>query len=277
MKLPAQAAVFLTGAGGGLGREFALQLAARGARLFLSDVHEARLNETAELAKRAGATAVETRPCDVTKAEEVELLAQEMERAFGRIDLVINNAGVAGAGPVGAMALTDWRWVMEINFWGVLNGCHVFVPRLKRQGFGAVLNVASCAAFATLPEMGAYNASKAAVVALTETLNGELGGTPITVSALCPTFFPTNLMESFRSPESKQRKLAEAFFRKSHMGAADVAKAALAGIERNRLIVIPQWDGKFTGLMKRFLPRLYLWSLRWGHARGMAERMLGVR
>lgn len=274
MKLPDRPRGVITGAGSGLGRELSLQLARRGARLLLADVNVARAEETAALVKQAGGEGFAF-ACDVTDAAALEAAAVEAERRFGAVDLLVNNAGVAGAGPIGEMPVKDWDWLLKINLHGAIHGCHAFVPRMRRQGFGWILNVSSCAAFAVLPEMAAYNVSKAAVVALTETLYAEFGGTSLQVTALCPTFFVTNLMESFRSANERQRTLAEGMFKQSTMTVQDVARIALRDLERGRLICLPQYDAKFVYRIKRWWPWLYHRVVRYGHRKDLAMKRFG--
>lgn len=247
----------ITGAGGGLGRALALQLARRGGRLVLADIHEQRCAETARLVEQAGGQATVT-VVDVTDAAQVERLADEAERALGRIDLVVNNAGVAAGGPIGGMSLEDWQWIMRINLWGVIHGCHAFVPRLVRQGSGAVLNVASLAGIACAPFMAAYNVTKAGVIALSETLSAEVAGDNVRVTVLCPSFFKTNLLETMRSSDPQFRGLAEAAFAKSTMSADDVAAVALRAVEAGKLYCLPMREGRIVWRLKRLIPQRYV-------------------
>lgn len=260
MKLPSEPRVVLTGGGSGLGRALALALAPRRARILVTDVDLARAEETCALVAARGGTAF-ARACDVTKLDEVEAAAVDADARLGGIDLLINNAGVAAAGLVGELPIADWKWIFDVNLWGVIHGCHAFVPRLRAQRRGFILNVASSAGIASLPEMAPYNVTKAGVISLSETLYAELGPSHIAVSCLCPTFFQTNLLERFRGP-SRQRALAERFFARSSMTAAEVADAALRGLERGQLIVIPQRDGSLVWRAKRWAPSLYHGFLR---------------
>src|SRR5690554_1382398 len=263
MKLPKNTRAVITGAGSGLGRAIALEVAGRGGSILVADIHEGRVEETASLIRSLGSRA-ETIVADVTKLEDVEAMAEAMDRAFGGVDLVVNNAGVAVAGPVGEVPLEDWRWILEINLMGVVHGCHVFAPRLKAQKSGFILNVASNAGIASLPEMGPYNVSKAGVVALSETLYSELGQHGIGVSALCPTFFKTNLLETMRAPDASQHEKASRFFERSKITAEEVAKIALDGLEAGDPIIIPQADGRVVHALKRLSPKLYFGLLtRW--------------
>lgn len=274
MKIPKNARAVITGAGSGLGRAIALELASRGASILIADIDEGRAAETASLVRSMGSRA-ETIRADVTKLEDVEAMGEAMDRAFGGVDLVVNNAGVAVAGLVGEVPLDDWRWILEINLMGVVHGCHVFAPRLRAQKSGFILNVASCAGIASLPEMGPYNVSKAGVVALSETLYAELGQDGIGVSALCPTFFKTNLLETMRAPDRAQHEKASSFFERSKITAEEVAKIALAGLEAGDPIIIPQVDGRVVHALKRLSPKLYLSILKNGMKSSIGQKILG--
>jgi NAD(P)-dependent dehydrogenase (short-subunit alcohol dehydrogenase family) len=273
MKLPASPRVVVTGGGSGLGRALSLELAARGARVLVTDVRLAAAEETVAELKGLAATA-QALEVDVTRPADLEKAAETAERLWSGTDLLINNAGVAAGGLVGDIPLADWEWILRINLWGVIHGCHVFVPRMKAQRSGNILNVASAAGIASLPEMASYNVSKAAVISLSETLHAELAPFGIQVSVLCPTFFRTNLLETFRAPSERQRALAEAAFARSRSNARDVARAAVRGLEAGRLIVVPQLDGKFVWWMKRFVPWLYHWFLRRQHRDDLGARWL---
>jgi NAD(P)-dependent dehydrogenase (short-subunit alcohol dehydrogenase family) len=254
-RFPSRPRAVVTGAASGFGRAVALTLAPRGARLVLSDVNAEVLEETAELARRAGAE-VRTLRCDVRDPKEVEAQAELADEAFGGTDILVNNAGVAVAGAVGEVPLEDWRWQIDINLWGVIHGCHAFVPRMKMAGQGWVMNVASSAGLLNAPLMAPYNVTKAGVIALTETLHGELYGSGVVVSALCPTFFRTNIHASARAPQ-KLASLTEKLVTRSSWSAEQIAEVALAGLERGELHVVPQLDGKVMWRAKRVLGQSY--------------------
>ena len=252
MRLPPRPRAVVTGAASGFGRAICLRLAARGARIVASDIDEEGLAETADLIGRAGGQ-VRTIRCDVRDPEQVEAQAVLADEAWGGTDLVVNNAGVAVAGRVGDVPLEDWRWQIDINLYGVIHGCHVFVPRMKAQGSGWIINVASSAGLLSAPMMGPYNVSKAGVVALTETLYGELGGSNVHVSALCPTFFRTNIHKHSRSSADDLTGQTERLVTEAKWSAEEIADLALEGLERGRLYVIPQVDGKVMWRAKRVL------------------------
>jgi short-subunit dehydrogenase len=243
----------ITGAASGFGRAMALVLAERGASLVLGDVDEAGLRESVEMALRKGARAAKGVRCDVTRLESVQALASACEED---VDLVVNNAGVSSGGAVGQAPMEDWRWTLEVNLFGVLHGCHVFVPILLGQGHGHILNVASAAGLLSPPRMGAYNVSKAGVVALSETLAAELHGTHVGVTVLCPTFFRTNICKNGRFPDERTRATAEKLVREGK-SADEVARLALVAVEKGQLYSIPMADGRLFWRLKRLAPETF--------------------
>jgi len=253
MRLPPRPRAVITGAASGFGRALASALAPRGARLLLSDVDDDGLAETARLAEEAGAVEVRTLRCDVRDPDQVEAQAARADEAFGGADLVVNNAGVAVVGPVGDVSLEDWRWQIDINLWGVIYGCHSHAPRMKKQGSGIIINVASSAGLIAAPTMGPYNVSKAGVIALSETLAGELAGTGVSVTVPCPMFFRTNIHKSTRSTVTRGRKQTEKLVTESKWSAEKVAEITIAAAERGELYVIPQPDGRAFWRAKRLL------------------------
>jgi NAD(P)-dependent dehydrogenase (short-subunit alcohol dehydrogenase family) len=240
----------ITGAGGGFGRALALELAARGGRLVLSDIQPSAAEETARLARDRGAASATALGCDVTKIEDVEALANACE---GPIDLVVNNAGVSSGGLVGDLPLADWRWTIEVDLFGVIHGCHVFVPRMKKQGSGHVLNVASAAGLLCAPRMAAYNAAKAGVIAVSETMAVELDGTGVGVTVLCPTFFKTDIVNSGRFADPETKKLADKLM-KGARPVEEVVLAALSAVERDELYAVPMADARWLWRLKRAVP-----------------------
>jgi len=239
----------VTGAGSGLGRAFCLELARhRHARIICADIDEAAAQRTAD---EIGATAAR---CDVARIEEVEALAATADRVLGGVDLVINNAGVAVGGLIGEVPLDDWRWIMGVNLWGVIHGCHVFAPRLRAQGQGHILNVASAAGLLAPPALGPYNVTKAAVVALSETLWAELKEAGVGVTVLCPTFFQTNINASARAIDDRARARVEKMMARSRIQADDVARLALDAAGRDELYALPHADGRWMWRLKRWAP-----------------------
>ncbi len=254
MALPATPKVVITGAASGFGRALALELSkSKKAHLVLSDVDVPGTEETARQAKDAGASSAVVVRCDVTKLSDVEALERSIE---GDIDLVVNNAGVSSAGHVGSLSIEDWKWTIDVDLWGVIYGCHVFVPRLKKQRHGHVLNVASAAGLLSAPGMGAYNVAKAGVIALSETMSGELRSARVGVTVLCPTFFQTNIATSGRFADDSKREMAERLVATGKKADA-VARAAIQSVDSRDLYCVPMADGRWLWRLKRVAPTTF--------------------
>jgi NAD(P)-dependent dehydrogenase (short-subunit alcohol dehydrogenase family) len=252
------AAAVITGAGSGIGKAFALELAKRGGRVVCSDVDEASARATADAIGTAGGEATALR-CDVSRIDDIQLLAKEAQAWFGGPpNLVINNAGVgAGGTAIGEADLDDWNWVLGINLWGPIHGCHVFAPILREAGHPAgIINVASAAAFGAAPGMAAYNVSKAGVLSLSETLAAELSGSGVNVTVLCPTFVKTNIVESGRIT-AQSTQLADRLMRWTGFTPERVARTCLDTNDRGGLYCMPQPDARIGWGIKRFTPTVY--------------------
>lgn len=256
-KISVQASAVVTGAGSGIGRAFAQELAARGGRVICADINLTTAEETVDLIAAKGGQAHALR-CDVSQLADVEALAEQAEAWLrGPVNLVINNAGVGAGGQlVGDMPMADWQWALGINLWGVIHGCHVFAPRLRALGHGGIINVCSTASFAAAPRMAAYNVSKAAALALSETLSAEMAGTGIAVTALCPTFVKTNIARDGRISEGSSR-LAAKIMDLVGFAPERVAKTTLDALDKNQLYVLPQFDARMIWRSKRLAPALY--------------------
>ncbi|MEO6473424.1 MAG: SDR family NAD(P)-dependent oxidoreductase, partial [Aeromicrobium sp.] len=184
------------------------------------------------------------------------------EEWFGEpTSLVINNAGVGIGGlPIGDIPLEDWDWALGVNLWGVVYGCHVFAPRLRAGGHGGIINVGSTASFAAAPLMGPYNVSKAAVLALSETLSAELSGSGVAVSVLCPTFVKTNVARDGRI-SGPSAELAKTLMKWTGFSADRVARTTLDAHDHGRLYVVPQIDARLIWHLKRHAPAPYTFGL----------------
>ncbi|MBI3542389.1 MAG: SDR family NAD(P)-dependent oxidoreductase [Deltaproteobacteria bacterium] len=251
----------ITGAGSGLGRALALELGKRGYRLLVSDLDVATASETAELARKAGAPVAESLVCDVRELAQLARLQETAARLFTHTDLLVNNAGVAVGGPFLKQTLDDWRWIVDINLFGVLHGVHAFLPAMQERGQGHILNIASAAGLLSPPQMVGYNATKAAVVALSETLGAELAGTKVGVTVACPTFFKTAILANARIKDEEARDFAEKMFGFSRATAEDVARACVRAVHRRDLYVVPNFDGKLLWNAKRMMPTSFLTRL----------------
>lgn len=266
----------ITGAGSGFGRGLSLAFANLGWKVACADINTARAEETAELVSRAGGQALAIK-CDVTKSEEVENLAAAVFAKWNSADIVINNAGVPVIGIMERIPVEDWKYEIDIMLMSVIYGCRTFIPAFKKQGWGHIVNTASAAGICCLPEMGPYNTTKAAVIALSETLRSELKGFNIGVTAVCPTFFKTNLMDQARSTDEHQLKMADAFFNRFSFGTIEsVTKKTMKAIQKNKLYVIPQPDAKIVRFLKRMTPQIHHDFTGFLYSRGIMDKILGV-
>ncbi|MBC7844744.1 MAG: SDR family oxidoreductase [Gemmatimonadaceae bacterium] len=191
----------ITGAGSGFGREFARMAASRGMRLALADINQAALDATVDELRATGVDVIGVHT-DVSKAAAVQALADATMTAFGAVHLLFNNAGVASGGLVWESTDADWQWVMGANVWSVIHGVRIFTPLMLAHGEPAhIVNTASAAGLISAPNMGIYNVSKHAVVALSETLYQDLKlvRSKVGVSVLCPAFVPTGIAQSHRN------------------------------------------------------------------------------
>lgn len=244
----------ITGAGSGIGRSFALELASRGASVIVSDINEASAKETVELIERRGGTGLPL-VCDVRDTNDVLALRERAVDWFGQPPtLLINNAGIgAGGHTVGRSTLEEWERTLQINLWGVIYGCHHFLPIMKGAGRSGIINVASAAGFAAGPRMAAYNVSKAGVMSLSETLAAELAGSDVRVTVLCPTFVKTNIFSGDLIEEGAAQAAAQ-LAKYIGMSPRKVAAMALDAHDKGRLYVVPQLDARGIWLAKRLFP-----------------------
>ncbi|MCC5811455.1 MAG: SDR family NAD(P)-dependent oxidoreductase [Ectothiorhodospiraceae bacterium] len=256
----------ITGGGSGLGRELALCCAARGMRLVLADVDESGMVETVRQAgERYPGTESATMRVDVSRSEDVEALARLARERFGAAHLLFNNAGVAVNGPMWDYTPDDWHWVMGVNVYGVSWGIRAFVPMMIKQGEGHVVNTASAAGWVYAPGSGVYNASKSAVVAMSETLAMDLRDVDanVGVSVLCPAFFPTAITSSARhrpselgetSPETEAKRQREEQLKqaveKGRISAAEIAELTLKAVEQNQFYIFPHKKIKALALAR---------------------------
>lgn len=272
MSFPQPLRALVTGAGSGLGRALALDLAKRGASLVVSDINMSSAEETAELLRQQQAS-VELIQCDVTDREAVFALVDETEKRLGGIDFIANNAGVAVGGPFDEISIEDWRWAVDINLWGVIYGCQAAVPKMKAQGHGYILNVASAAGLLAAPSMSAYNVTKAGVVSLSETLFAEYRSEGIRVGVLCPTFFRTNIVEAGRgAATAKEDAQIIRWMERSKVQAPDVAKAAIDSVRDGKLYVQPMRDGRMAWRLKRTSPQRFYESMSKAHQKFVQRR-----
>lgn len=259
----------VTGAGSGIGRGIADEIHRRGGAVVCADIDLTGAEATAAAITSDGGRAHAVQ-CDVSALADVEALAAAAEDRFGAVpDLIVNNAGVGlGGARLEDISMEDWHWIMGVNLWGVVHGCRVFAPRLRAAGRGGIVNVASAASFGAAPMMGAYNATKAAVLAISETLHAEMADSGVRVAVLCPTFVKTNIVHSSRIDDT-MRSRAQTLMDRQGASCEAVAKVTLDALDRGRIHVLPQIDARIAWMMKRLAPGLYTRGM------GYAARRLG--
>lgn len=248
--------ILVTGAGSGLGRAIALHYAARGAQLACTDRDATSAAETLSRVEAAGGSGLAF-GLDVTREEDFVAARGRLERDWGGLDLLVNNAGVATAGAIDEAPLADWHWVLDINLLGVVRGCKVFAPLLKAQRAGHIVNIASFAGIANPPAMASYNVAKAGVISLSETLLHELAPHGVGVSVVCPAFFPTNLMNHARVIQPGTVGMVHKFMKKSGVTAEDVAAQLAHAVEKRDFLVLTHKDTRQQALVKRISPKTF--------------------
>ncbi len=243
----------ITGGASGLGRAMAERFARAGMSIVLADVEPNALAKAEAEMKAAGAKVIGVRT-DVSKAAEVEALAQKTLAAFGAVHLLANNAGVAEGGNVWDNTVADWEWVLGVNMWGVIHGVRVFTPIMLAQGSeGHIVNTASVAGLISPPGMGIYCVSKHAVVTLSECLHHDLAqkSNKLKCSVLCPAYVPTGIADSGRNrpaelSQTRQKSAADlaldASLKKAvqsgKLSAADVAEKVYEAVRDERFYIL---------------------------------------
>ena len=261
-----QSYAVVTGAGSGIGRAFAEELARRDGHVICVDINLEAAQETVDRIQSNTSSKAFAIQCDVGNKDQVKSLAEEAEQLLEHpVTLVINNAGVGLGGKFDEVSLDDWHWCMHVNLWGVIHGCHYFVPQLKKNGGGAIINVASAAGFTAAPEMTAYNVTKSSVLALSETLSSELRKDNIRVNVLCPTLVPTNIMKNGRLPSRYSGLADQLLTNHAFVTTEEVVLKTLKNLDENRLYTIPQPDAKLFWWLKRLSPSAYTKMLGVGY------------
>jgi NAD(P)-dependent dehydrogenase (short-subunit alcohol dehydrogenase family) len=248
-----QRRVLITGAGSGLGRALALRYARQGARVACVDLHAERAEETRSMLAGEGHLAL---TADVGDDISMGRMAEVVKQAWGGLDLLVNNAGIASGGAMVDTTMEEWRRVLDINLLGVVRGCRAFLPDMLADGAGHIVNTASFAGLAGAPSIMSYGVSKAAVVALSEQLRAECAARGVKVSVLCPAFFQTNLTQSWLgNPQLKG--FADRMMQNSPDTLDSVADACVAAIERGQFMIIPTRNEPMRWRLKRWLPETY--------------------
>jgi NAD(P)-dependent dehydrogenase (short-subunit alcohol dehydrogenase family) len=250
----------VTGAGSGIGRALACELARRGARLAISDVDATGLAETARQVRVIGAVVREDR-LDVTDRAAVLTYADDVATEFGGVNVVINNAGIAFTGDVEKMSFENIERVMDVDFWGVVNGTKAFLPHLIASGDGHVVNISSLFGLLAVPGQSAYNAAKFAVRGFTEALRQEMlaNGHPVQVTCVHPGGIRTAIARNAGTVEGlDSNALADFFDQKLAKTSPEAAaRIILRAVRANRARVLVGPDAKVLDLLVRVIGSHY--------------------
>lgn len=256
--------IAVTGAGSGIGRALSLKLATSGARLSISDIDEEGLSETAQRCRNLSGEVLDSH-LNVADREAVFEWAEKTRNTFGKIDAVINNAGVSLSCSVEDLNPDDFNWIMAINFWGVVHGTQAFLPHLRDSGDGHIVNISSLFGLMSMPGASAYNASKFAVRGFTEALSEELRLTraPVTVTCVHPGGIDTKIVAKGRITAnsdlgfSTQEKAAQDFKRLARTSPESAAADIVKAMTQRRRRALIGLDAKMLDKVQRMMPTAY--------------------
>ncbi|MBI9075420.1 MAG: SDR family oxidoreductase [Desulfatibacillum sp.] len=236
----------VTGAASGIGRATALALAGKGAVLFITDINELGLKQTAQEIENQGGTVALAKALDISDHEAVRGLAQEIHGAHGALDILMNNAGVALFAQPQDVTMEDWRKIINVNLWGVIHGIECFIPEMVKSGKGGhVVNVSSTAGLFGLPWHLAYCASKHGVVGMSEVLRYDLHKYNIKVTVVCPGAVNTGILDSVKIKAAASNvEHLKAKFRKMALTPEKVGGQIVRAIEKNQYLLITSGDIK---------------------------------
>ena len=262
MSLNSNSVAVITGAASGIGRALAVKLAEEGiAGLAISDWNEAELAVTAAMIEKLGVP-VSSHVIDVSKFDQVQRLADEAVARHGRVTHLVNNAGVGVIGEFEQLSIEDFEWLMGVNFWGVIYGCKVFMPILRQQEHGHILNVSSVFGFIAPEEQTAYCSSKFAVRGFTESLRHELRGSNITVSAIHPGGIKTNIARNSRigegTPQEWKQQGTKFFDKVARTSPETAAETIVKGIKAKNERILIGSDAYAISAFSRLFPKRYL-------------------
>jgi len=247
--------MLITGAASGLGLAMAKKYASEGWAVCIADLQDEEGQKIATELKSQHGNDCFFQHLDVTKEDQWQELVDIISKRWLGLDALINNAGVASSGAIDRLSLKDFQWTVDINLMGAVRGCYFCVPLLKKSK-GMLINVASMAGLVHMRNMSAYNASKAGLVALSETLSIELAPYGINVSVVCPAFFPSNLLNTIRS-SNPNVSVTKKMMDRSPVSADDIARMVYDAANKGKYIIIPTRRESRLWRLKRYLPGLY--------------------
>lgn len=252
--------VLITGATAGLGEALALEFAGAGFRVAVASRNPDKVAATTAAVTEAGGEGLAL-TLDVTRRDDFEAAAAQVEEAWGGLDILINNAGVLTAGKLADLEVEVWEQSLQTDLWSVIHGCRAFLPLLEKAGGGHIANVASAAGLLAGPDMATYNVAKAGVVSLSETLKVELADRNIDVTVSCPTVFKSHLLDRQGHEgdvvEGVTARGLENDMAHTTVTSEFVANSLISAMARGRMYDTPQWDAKLNWLLARLLPETY--------------------
>lgn len=261
MSISKDSVAIITGAGSGIGRALALRFVEeRVTGIAISDVNETGLNETAEMLKAENVDTL-TSIVDVAKREDIQRFADEIVKRFGRATHLVNNAGVGLIGRTEEVSIEDMKWLMDINFWGTVYGTKIFLPIMRRQNFGHIVNISSVFGLFSPPGQSTYCASKFAVRGFTESLRHELEGTNIFVSCVHPGGIRTNIAKAAKqgenAPDEDKKQASIIFDKLAQTTAEQAADTIIKGIKAKNPRILIGTDAFQISAVQRLFPKRY--------------------
>jgi len=253
--------VIVTGAASGLGKALGEGLAQRGAIVVLADVNPEGVVEAARAIRNAGHDAAAA-TVDVTRFEAVKALVEATVLEHGRLDYMFNNAGILIFGEARDCSIRDWRSVIDLDLYGVVNGVVVAYPIMVEQGFGHIVNISSVEGLVPFPVMGSYVASKYGVVGLSNALRVEGADLGVKVTVACPGYVKTLIIEKSKMVKIERQKVLDALMDSMGIAPEDCVSKILRGVEHNKATVVITWWAKALWVLHRISPGFVSWMMR---------------
>jgi NAD(P)-dependent dehydrogenase (short-subunit alcohol dehydrogenase family) len=251
----------VTGAASGLGKTLGESLAQNGAFVVLADVNSGGVEDVAVGIRGKGQDA-KAATVDVTDFEAVKGLVEKTVQEHGRLDYLFNNAGILIFGEARDCSIEDWRSVIDLDLYGVVNGVVAAFPLMVEQGFGHIVNTASVEGLAPFPVMGSYVASKYGVVGLSHALRAEGAALGVKVSVACPGYVTTKIIETSKMVRIDREKILASLTGSMGVSPEECVSRILSGVERNRATIVIGWWAKILWRLQRLSPGLVYWIMR---------------
>lgn len=253
--------VIVTGAASGIGRALSQELARRGASVILADVNPSPVEESTETITKAGHKA-ETFVLDVSDYDAVEKMVTDTVARYGRLDYLFNNAGIAVGGEVRDCSIDDFRNVINVNLFGVVNGVAAAYPLMVKQGYGHIINTASLEGLIPFPATVSYVASKYGVVGLSNALRIEGTDLGVKVSVVCPGYIKTPIFQTCKLIKIDREKMLKSLPERFGITPEACAQIILRGVQRNKAIIVVTGFAKVLWALQRISPAVIRWMMR---------------